>query len=101
MDLTIVSTGLLLVGELASIPIRHPRRGRRRRHVGALFVWARWSAVGFLVAGAATVWSVAGTTGADGRCLPPEFVVALPHAMTKALPSGVAVYGTPASSASP
>ena len=97
MDRTIVGTGLLLVGELASIQIRHANdEDASAGIVGALFALATVvSAVGFLDAGAATLragrwhdwrrWTLLATG---------VWVVALAGiAMTKALPSGVALYG--------
>ena len=103
MDLAIVGTALLLVGELASIPIRHANLDDTSAViVGILFAFGVGvSAIGFLMAGIATVrsgrwhdwrrWTLLAT----GVWL----VALVALSMTKALPTGVA--DTMASASSP
>ena len=97
MDLAIAGTALLLVGELASIPIRNANLDDTSAViVGVVFALAVGvSAIGFLMAGIASAragrwhdwrrWTLLATGG--------WLVVLLGISMTKALPTGVAVYG--------
>jgi hypothetical protein len=97
VDVAIAGTGLLLLAELAMIPVRHAAvDDAGAMVVGALFGLATLvSAVGFLLAGVATAragqWQ-------DWRRWPllatGAWLLALTGiAATKALPTGVALYG--------
>lgn len=93
----ITGTALLLVGELASIPIRHDRTDDTAAAVvGAVFgIAVVLSAVGFLITGRATIQAGLWT---DWRRFTPLatglWTTALVGiSLTKALPTGVGIYG--------
>jgi hypothetical protein len=97
IGLAVCGTALLLVGELASIPVRTSRTDATGAElVGAIFaVGTVLAAIGLLLAGRATlragVWQ-------DWRRFTPllvglSLIVVVPLTFTKALATGVGVYG--------